>query len=195
MASQRVLRSSLRMAEIISGNTTLAIIGTTDGLAVGDRVKGPGIPAGVTITAVAATNVTLSAAPTATANQQVSFEGNGLANPGSSATGAYPSVRVPDDSDALAFEFEVVGGTSAQPKFQASLDGPDVLDANSDWIDLEVLPSDSAVETAAPAAQTPGVKQYTVELARRGPISKVRLNVVANTGSTFEGDVQSLHDE
>lgn len=50
-----------------SGSTTISGLSSVTGLAVGQVVAGPGIPAGATITAVGTTTITLSIAATATA--------------------------------------------------------------------------------------------------------------------------------
>lgn len=120
-----------------------------------------------------------------------------LAPAGSVGNNTHPSVEVPQDADALSLEFEItaVGATpTVSFLFQGSMDGPEVPDANSDWDDLEVLPTDAAAETAAVQTKTAvGVYGNAVELARR-PIRKVRLVTSANTNVTYESEAFSSSD-
>lgn len=196
MSVTRLLRTGLRMAEIVSGSNSLSIIGTTEGIAVGDRVRGPGIPAGATVTVVAATTVTISANATLTANQQVNFEGQ-MANPGSTGNNTHAGINADQNFDAetldLEFEITAVGATpTVSWLYQGSMDGPDVADSASDWFALEVLPSDAAAELATVQTKTAvGVYASSLELARR-PIRKIRLVTSANTNCTYEADAYGV---
>ncbi|HEY5312354.1 MAG TPA: autotransporter-associated beta strand repeat-containing protein, partial [Pirellulales bacterium] len=67
--------STFATSALSTNTTTLNITGTADGLLVGQPVVGVGIPSGTTITAVAATTVTLSQAATTTAGESLNFGG------------------------------------------------------------------------------------------------------------------------
>lgn len=203
MATRRALRTGKRMCEVTNGSTTVNVVGTTEGLAVGDRVVGPGIPAGATIATLAAASFTLSAAasfpsPPYPANYaiqtQLAFEGQ-LANPGSAAPQTHASIPVDDliGGEVLSFEFEVSAVvTSVTPKFQGSMDGSDVADSASDWFDLAVLPPAAAAETTTPAAVTvTGVNEYACEVARH-PARKVRLVTTTAGSGSYEADVYAV---
>lgn len=199
MSVRRMLRETIRMANLTSASNVALINGTTDGLAIGDAVRGYGVPLGTTITAVAAGSVTLSANATVSTSTQLSFTGQ-LANVGSTGNNTHASVGADGftDADVLSLEFEItaVGGTpTISWLFQGSMDGPDVTDAASDWFALEVLPSDSAVESAAVQTKTAvGVYESSVEIARR-PIRKVRLVTSANTNVTYEADIYAVDQD
>jgi hypothetical protein len=192
MASVRLLRDTHRECDLTSGSTTVLVLESTDGLAVGDKVQGPGVPDGATIATLAATSFTLSAAATLSTGASLHFIGQ-MANVGTTGNNTHASVPVPDDADALSFEFEVTAvGTTVTPKFQGSNDGPDVADASSDFFDLAVLPPAAAAETTTPAAVTTvSVNEYTAESVRR-PVRKVRLVTSANTGCTYEADAYGI---
>ena len=183
------------MCEVTNASTTVNVVGSTEGLAVGDRVKGQGIPAGATIATLAAQSFTLSAAasfpsppyPASYAIQtQLDFEGQ-MANPGTTGNNTHASVGVDDfvGAETLSLEFEITGvGTTVSWLYQGSEDGADVPDSASDFFALSVLPSDSNTETAAVQTKTAvGVYESSLEIARR-PVRKIRLVTSANTGVT-----------
>lgn len=114
-----------------------------------------------------------------------------LAAAGSNTTGAKASIEVPADADALAFELEITAvGTTMTWKYQGSNDDPGVSDANSDWFDLSVFPSDSETAAATFTKTAVGVYESQIDLKRR-PIRKVRLNVTTDTGCTYGAELFS----
>jgi hypothetical protein len=77
-------------ANTTAGSTTLAVTGATTGIAVGQIVRGPGIPNGTTVTSVAGLpNVTLSASATATSTGvTVTFSAPQIVTMDQNATGS-----------------------------------------------------------------------------------------------------------
>jgi hypothetical protein len=85
-----------------SGSMTVSSVSSVTGLAIGQVVIGPGIPAGTTITAVGATTITLSNAATATAtgvtltaNVPVQLSAVGTIQLGRLDLGAGPGIGLP----------------------------------------------------------------------------------------------------
>jgi hypothetical protein len=194
MSVRRFLRESNRPCGLTSGSTTVRVTGTTEGLAVGDSVAGIGVPDGTTISSIAANvSITLSAAATASGDQQLHFVGQ-LANVGTTGNNTHPSVPVDgaESVRALSIEFEVTAaGATPTVTFiaQGSMDGPDIPDASSDFFTLALIPPSGGAETQAPAAVTTvSVNEYTLDLARH-PCRKLRLVTSANTNITYEADV------
>lgn len=192
MPTRRFLRETWRQLNLTAASTTAGVDGTTDGLAIGDRVQGSGIPDGTTVSAVAATTITLSAAASETKSGQFHFVGQ-MANVGSTGNNTHASVPVDgtEGVEVLSLEFEItaIGATpTVSWLYQGSMDGSDVPDSSSDFFTLEVLPSDSATESAAVQTKTAvGVYESSVEISRR-PVRKMRLVTSANTNVTYEAD-------
>jgi hypothetical protein len=115
---------------------------------------------------------------------------------GTVTSGAFPSIEVPTDANALSLELEItaVGATPTMTwLFQASMDEPSVSDAASDWDELSVIPTDAPGETVNQTKTGVGVYGSDVNLRTR-PIRKLRLLVTANTNCTYEGDAYSVVD-
>ena len=117
----------------------------------------------------------------------MALETHPLAPAGSTATGAYASVAVPANYDAIGFQIDAVaGGTSASVKFQGSLDG-------SSWFDIAYVTD--ATDTAATTARTLNPSSSLVQWLSN-PVARkfafFRLNVVSNTGVTFSATLYQI---
>ena len=103
----------------------------------------------------------------------------------------HPSQSVPDNALllSLAVNITAVGaGPTVTYAFQASLDGGEVLDADSKWFDLMVLPAAADVGVATDTKTAVGAYAYFLALARM-TIRKVRLVTTANTNVTYDADL------
>lgn len=122
----------------------------------------------------------------------------GSAGAAAGTNNTHASVEAPLDADALSLEFRVtaVGATPTVTfQWQASDDGPDVTDANSDWYPVFALPSNGAAETnASGTVVAVGVSEFSIDLQRR-PCRKVRLVTSANTNVTYDSEVRAVSHE
>lgn len=110
----------------------------------------------------------------------------------------HASVEAPNDADSLIIEFRVtaVGATpTVTYTVQASDDGSEVSDANSDWYTIFGLPSNGAAEVAITgAASALGTIDFYLELARR-PVRKLRLVTSLNTNVTYDSEIREVSNE
>lgn len=117
----------------------------------------------------------------------MALETHTLAPAGSTATGAYASVAVPANYDAIGFQINsTAGGTSATLTFQGSLDGVN-------WFDVAYVTD--ATDTAAVAGRTLNPSSSLVQWLSN-PVARkyafFRLNVSANTGITFSATLYQI---
>jgi hypothetical protein len=111
-----------------------------------------------------------------------------LAPVGSTGNNTHASSSVPAAADVLAVEFEITAigaGPTVTIKLEGSFDDDSVAAADSDWFDLALLPSASAVELVTDAQMTVDAFAYFIDTRRRFA-RKVRLVTSLNTNVTYQ---------
>jgi hypothetical protein len=116
-----------------------------------------------------------------------------LAATGTTGNNTHAGVRLPDDACRVAFSLivEAIGSTPTVTwKVQVSLDGMDVTDANSTWVDLLYLTAttnDSPVTSTIPVTTVTRSSVFLDDVGSRF-FRKARLVTSLNTNVTYRGE-------